>query len=81
VDREQLDAALRKIFSDLFDKTEEDTHYQTSPDDVPEWDSLAHVKLVNSLEEGFGVVIPPEDQIDMLTFELVGDILMARLNP
>jgi acyl carrier protein len=48
---------------------------ETSPDTLFEWDSLAHVRLMAALEERLDLVITPEDQVDMLNFELIGDVL------
>lgn len=32
-----------------------------TPDDIPEWDSLTHIKLIMELESTFGLVIGPDD--------------------
>ena len=75
MDRDQIDARLRQIFSDLVDEPCEAISYETSPDNLEKWDSLVQINLIASVEEEFGIVIPPEQQLDMLTFELVGDVL------
>ena len=77
--RSEIEAALREVFADLFNKAPESFSSATSPDNLPEWDSLAHVRLIAALEERFGLFIPPEDQADMVTFELVTDVLSDRL--
>ncbi len=79
MDRSDLDERLRQIFSDLFGVPSKNIEYASNPDSLTRWDSVAHVKLIVTLEEEFSVEIPPEDQVDMLTFELVGDILTEQL--
>jgi acyl carrier protein len=78
-DRPEIDRTLRRIFADLFDKEPESFAAESSPDSLPEWDSLSHVTLIGALEEAFEISIPFEDQIDMLTFELVADVVAERL--
>jgi acyl carrier protein len=75
VQRPQIDTVLRRIFSDLLDVPEDSLTYESSPDNLEKWDSLAQINLIAALEEEFGSAIPPEQQLDMLTFELVGDVI------
>ena len=77
--RAEIDQALGEIFADLFDASPEEFSYETSPDTLLEWDSMAHVQLMAALEERFKLVISPEDQVEMLNFELVGDVLTESL--
>ena len=77
--RDALDAALKEIFCDMFDLEPSEVTYETSPDTILKWDSLAHVRLISALEERFSLQISPEDQVEMLTFELVGDVLGDKL--
>ena len=73
--RTGLDQILCEIFSDIFGVPLESFGRETSPDTLLEWDSLAHVRLMAAIEERFDLVITPEDQVDMLNFELIGDVL------
>ncbi len=77
--RAQLDQALRQIFSDMFDATPETITADSSPDTLLQWDSLGHIRLIAALEEHFEITISPDDQVEMLTFELVGDVLEDKL--
>jgi len=79
MDRAALDTKLKDIFCDLFDASPDAISYSSSPDTLKTWDSVAHVKLMVALEEAFAIEIPPEDQADMLNFELIGDIVSQRL--
>jgi acyl carrier protein len=46
---------LQPIFRDVFEDDSLTVTRQTTADDVPEWDSLAHVNLIAAVEESFGV--------------------------
>lgn len=73
--RSEIDQSLKEIFVDIFDVSPDSLNPGTSPDTLLEWDSLAHVRLMAALEEQFGVVLSPESQVEMLNFELMGDVL------
>jgi acyl carrier protein len=79
VQRTQIDEVLRRIFSDLLNVPQESLTYESSPDNFEKWDSLAQINLIAALEEEFSSTIPPELQLDMLTFELVGDVIEELL--
>ncbi|MGV3658744.1 MAG: acyl carrier protein [Prosthecobacter sp.] len=42
----------------------------TVPDNTPQWDSLAHLRLVMAVEEEFGISIPAEQVLDMVSFKI-----------
>ena len=77
--RDELDVQLKELFGDMLDVEPAEISYETSPDTILKWDSLAHVRLISALEERFAVQIPPENQVEMLTFELVGDVITEKL--
>ncbi len=46
---------LREIMVDVFDNDDLEIDENTSADDVEEWDSLSHIRLIVAVERKFGV--------------------------
>lgn len=74
MNRESIDEKLKNIFSELFLQSKESFNYETTPDNLDNWDSMTQIRIISSIEEEFNIEILPEQQNDMLTFELIGDI-------
>jgi len=56
---------LENIFRDVFSDDSLKITMQSTPDDVPGWDSLKHLQLIFSLEDHTGIRFSPE---------MIGDI-------
>jgi acyl carrier protein len=52
----------------------------SSMDNIPSWDSLAHMNLVLALEEEFKVTIPDEDAGDITSYKLIKLVLNDLLS-
>ena len=48
-------ARLQEIFRNVFDDPELALSHDMSAADIPGWDSLAHINLMFSIEQAFGV--------------------------
>ena len=70
---------LLVVFSDLFGVPLAEIRPSFSPDDCETWDSISHLNLVAAIEENFGIIVLPEEQADMLSFEIVEDIVAAKV--
>ena len=66
--------ALQEVFRQVFDDDGLVVTPNTSRRDVADWDSVAHVKLILSLEEEFGIRFTEDEVSSMQT---VGDLLGA----
>jgi acyl carrier protein len=42
---------------------------------IPEWDSLAHMKMIAALENSFGIMLDTDDIIDMNSIKAAKQIL------
>lgn len=63
---------LTGIFRDIFDDETLTITPETSPDDIPEWDSLANISLIAAAEKEFST------RFDMKTVQKIktaGDLL------
>jgi acyl carrier protein len=51
----------------------------TSPANVSEWDSLAHVQLILELEKAFNIQISPDQAMELENFKMVTDWIAAQV--
>ena len=63
---------LHLLISDVLDRAPEEVTADMKRDDIPEWDSLAHLRIVTAVEEEFGLRLTM-DQIAEL--KSIADIL------
>jgi penicillin V acylase-like amidase (Ntn superfamily) len=62
------------VFTETFDIKEENTKglkYQ----DIEAWDSVGHMGLIAALEDSFGIMLDPDDIVDLSSFEKGQEIL------
>lgn len=72
-------ARLQDCFAAVFPSAAPGELEQASTDTIPDWDSLATVRLVAVIEEEFEVAFEPEDLEQLDSFERVHQLLQARL--
>jgi acyl carrier protein len=67
---------LEKIFRQSFEigKFTEDL----SIDNVPGWDSMAHVGLILALQKEFGISIPPADALELTSIANIIKYLTSK---
>ena len=65
---------LQEIFRDIVDDEDLVLTMATSPDDVAEWDSLAHINIIIACETEFGIKF---DLSDITIIKDVRDIVDA----
>ena len=46
--------------------------------DIPAWDSVGHMGLIAQLEEQFGVMMEPDDIVDLNSFEVGKEMLSTK---
>ena len=66
------------MFSDVFQIPLDQIRPESSPDTIPNWDSLQHLNLVLALEQEFNVQFTPEEIEQLLSVELVAALLEEK---
>jgi len=46
--------------------------------DIPAWDSVGHMGLVSQLEEQFGIMMEPDDIVDLNSYEKGKEMLASK---
>lgn len=67
-------AQLNSIFQDVFDDPGLALEPETGPNQIPDWDSVAQVRLVLAVEEAFGIQFTAEQVAQLHSF---GDFAAA----
>lgn len=55
MNREEIFERLNNVFRDVFDDKSIELTESTGPDDIDDWDSLAHISLIAAIENEFGI--------------------------
>jgi acyl carrier protein len=63
---------LTMVFREVFDDDELVLEPELTADDVDGWDSLAHIRLILSVQKKFGVKFSP---VEMNRLKNVGDLI------
>lgn len=63
---------LTSVFREVFDDDELELKPDMTADDVDGWDSLAHIRLILSVQKAFGVKFSP---VEMNRLKNVGDLI------
>ena len=66
---------LNLIIAQTFKISEEEAERNVAINDVAGWDSLSHMDLIVSIEEKYKIQLSGDDIADMLSFNLIRDIL------
>nr|WP_324255548.1 acyl carrier protein [Aeromonas veronii] len=66
---------LEKLFSDALGIPVEQVSDVLSYQEIPQWDSVAHMGLIAQLEDHYGILLDTDDIIDMSSVAKVREIL------
>jgi len=72
------DQRLQQIFREAFENDKLVLSDSLSPETLPEWDSLAHVKLMMGCEEEFGVKFSIEETVESTSVAKLKQVLTSK---
>jgi acyl carrier protein len=76
---EQLLTRVQDAFRSAFNVDPQLITLDTSPDDVPVWDSMGHVTLASSLESEFGLSFDVDDLMEMENVRDICRVVQSKL--
>ena len=72
--RDQIISTLSEIFEDIMDLDDLKLTPETTADDIEEWDSLSHVRLIVAVEREWGISFT---NAEIEGFKCAGDLITA----
>jgi acyl carrier protein len=77
-DMKSIDEKILCIFSDILDIDHTRINDDTSPENTPEWDSLAAMNLVTAVEEEFQINLTTTDIMKMRSIAIVKQVIEEK---
>lgn len=72
-------AKVQKAFESAFGIDPETVTIDSTPNDIPAWDSMGHVALASSLECAFGLNFDVEDLMEMEDVKKIVKVVQFKL--
>jgi acyl carrier protein len=76
---EELLTKVQTAFKSAFDIEPGTITLETSPDDVPAWDSMGHLNLASTLELTFGLTFDVDDLMAMENVKEICRVVQYKL--
>jgi len=73
-----MTARVARVFSEVLGVSAEQITDDTSPDNTPQWDSMAAMNLVVAIEDEFDVTLSTAEIISMRNVAIVKKVLTAK---
>jgi acyl carrier protein len=70
---------VQGAFKAAFDVDPQSISLETTPGDIPAWDSMGHLALVSSLEQAFGLSFDVDEVMEMENVRQIFRIVQSRL--
>jgi len=70
---------LNKILCDVFRLKEDELNDTLTMEDIKKWDSLTHMDLVTSIEEGLNIQLTMDDIMSMKDIKTIKNIVQQKL--
>ena len=77
---EEVFSEVNKIFIDFFEDESIDLEYETTADDIEDWDSLTHVQLILKIEKHFKIKFRLAEVQKFKNVGVMCDYIVQHLN-
>jgi acyl carrier protein len=69
---------LREMVANVLGVPPTEIHENSGPPTFPQWDSVAHINIILSVEAEYGVSFSPEEMVETLSVEDIAGILRKK---
>lgn len=72
MEKNEILAKVQDIFQDVLDNEDIELTYETTAEDIEEWDSLSHIQLIVAIEKRFKIKFTSRE---ILSWKNVGEMI------
>jgi len=70
---------VQEVFRQAFGVAAQSVSLDTTPNEVPAWDSVGHLELASALEQAFGINLDVDDLMAMENVREIVRVVKSRL--
>ena len=70
-----MNERIKKVMAKSLDTTVEKITENIVQEDIDEWDSINHIKMIVAFEREFDITIPDEQVANMISFRLIESVI------
>jgi acyl carrier protein len=74
----EVETVCAEVIGKILEIDQAEISDESSPDTLPEWDSLMHLRIILELEKAFSIDISPEEGIEMENFQMICNYINER---
>lgn len=74
-----MENKIKNVMSAIFNVDINDINEESSPDNIDNWDSMAHMNLIVGLEEEFNLIFDETEITEMMNFKLICLIISEKI--
>jgi acyl carrier protein len=71
---------VRRIAADIFNVSDRELSQESSPETVPNWDSLNHLNFTLALETEFATQLSPEEIAEICNLQTAALLLRTKIS-
>ncbi|MCK5602690.1 acyl carrier protein [Candidatus Pacearchaeota archaeon] len=75
----EVESRLVQLFEDIFEFDDAPKNEEICQENIKDWDSIGHVRLISALEKEFNMQIPIETAVEFENFNMIADYLFKNL--
>ena len=79
MDVQTLIEKMNGIFAEVLDDEDIQLNYETTADDVEDWDSLSHIELIVALEKHFGIRFRSDEIQNFSNVGAMSEAILTKL--
>jgi acyl carrier protein len=76
----EIEKQLLQLIEDIFNIEDLEINNTLTQDEINEWDSIGHVRLMMALENEFELKIPLAATVNLISIKKISDYLWQRLH-
>ena len=77
---DELLSRVRAAFSSTFGVDPQTVTLESTPSEIPAWDSMGHVELASNLEQAFGLTFDVDDLMAMENVKEICRIVQSKVS-